>query len=169
MGATGAGDEVRWLCAARVVALVEALRGIDPELAPCTRARVVAVREQIYFGWERPMAAARGGGYVASKYEVDGWWSVAAAELVNSGGYRARTRQLEREHVEPVGQIVADLLATPRTVEETATLLETRLLTCTVLAEEHRRLSAGGGWDRYARAGIAVQNGLTGPRATPWV
>lgn len=153
-------DEIRHACAARIVALVDALRGIPPELAPCSRARVVAVREQIYFGWERPMAAARGARYVASKYEVDGWWSVGAARLVNTGGYSPRTRLLEREHVEPVSRVVNDLLAALRTVEETADLLEARLVTCTVLADEHRRLGPGGGWDRYTAAGIAVQRGL---------
>jgi hypothetical protein len=66
---------------------------------------------------------------------------------VNSGGFRPRTRKLEREHIEPVGQIVADLLAVPRTVDETAELLESRLITCTVLTEEHRRLPSGGGTD----------------------
>jgi len=40
---------------------------------------------------------------------------------------------LNGDHVESVGRIVADLLAVPRTAEETAALLDTRLLTCTVL------------------------------------
>ena len=72
------------------------------------------------------------------------------------------TRQLEREHVEPVGRIVADLLAVPRTAEETAVLLEARLLTCTVLADHHRRLgrAPGDGWQLYEAAGIAVRCGL---------
>ncbi|MGQ0631582.1 MAG: hypothetical protein ACT4P1_11100 [Sporichthyaceae bacterium] len=161
MVTTGA-EAARLHCAAKIVALVEAIRGIPDDLAPCSRAKSVAVREQIYYGWERPLAAARGAAYVASKYEVDGWWSVAAAELVNSGGYQRSTRQLEREHVEPVGAIVADLLAVPRTVGATADLLDARLVTCTVLADEHRRLGAGSGWDRYTKAGIAIQFGLSG-------
>lgn len=158
-------EAVRLHCAAKVVALVEAIRSIPADLAPCSRAKTQAVREQIYYGWERPMAVARGVTYVASKYEVDGWWSIAAAELVNAGGFQRSTRQLEREHVEPVGAIVADLLAVPRTVEATADLLDARLITCTVLAEEHRRLGSVGGWDRYAQAGIAIQRGLVGTPA----
>jgi hypothetical protein len=75
----------RTLCAARLVALVDALRSIPEELTPCSRAKVVAVREQIYYGWERPLAAARGVAYVASKYEVDGWWSLSAARPCELG------------------------------------------------------------------------------------
>jgi hypothetical protein len=161
--------DLRTLSAARVVALVDALRAIPEDLTPCSRSRVVAVREQIYYGWERPLAAMREVAYVAGKYEVDGWWSVDAAALVNSGQFQPRTRQLEREHVEPVSRVVWDLLATQRTVEQTADLLDARLTTCTVLTDEHRRLRTGEGWGRYALAGIAVQRGLDGrpePSAT---
>jgi len=157
----------RTLCAARLVALVDALRSIPEELTPCSRAKVVAVREQIYYGWERPLAAARGVAYVASKYEVDGWWSLGAAALVNSGQFQPRTRQLEREHVEPVSRVVRELLAVQRTVEETADLLDARLLTCTVLSDEHRRLGTGDGWGRYEQAGITIQRGLDGHPANP--
>jgi hypothetical protein len=160
-------SELRTLCAAKLVALVDALRSIPEDLTPCSRSRVVAVREQIYYGWERPLAAARRAAYVASKYEVDGWWSVRAAELVNSGQFLPRTRQLEREHVEPVSLLVWELLAAQRTVEETADLLDARLVTCTVLSEEHRLLGAGEGWGRYEQAGITVQHGLDGQPSDP--
>ncbi|MDQ6803711.1 MAG: hypothetical protein M3065_01815 [Actinomycetota bacterium] len=154
--------ELRVACAARVSALVAALRGIPDELAPCRRAAAVAVREQIYYGWEQPLARASHARLLFGKYERDGWWSTAAAELVRSGGVVQGTGQLARDHVEPVRRIVADLLAVPRTPEETAALLDTRLLTCTVLADEHRRLerAPGDGWQRYAAAGVAVRRGL---------
>jgi hypothetical protein len=60
-----------------------------------------------------------------------------------------------------------DLLATPRSAEETANLLDRRIVTCTVLATEHRLLRKGEGWDRYAIAGVEVQLGLSaaGPAA----
>lgn len=154
---------LRHECAARVVALVDALRAIPEDLQPVLRAKTVAVREQIYFGWERPMAASRGITYIAGKYEVEGWWSVAAAELVNSGGFSPRTRQLEREHVEPMSLLVRELIAAPRTVDETAEFLDARLVTCTVLAAEHRALGVGHGWERYELAGIPIRNGLIAP------
>lgn len=159
--------ELRLHYAAQVVALVDALRSIPPDLTPCKRARVQAVREQIYYGWERPLAAARSLRYVAGKYEVDGWWSVAAAALVNSGQFQPRTRQLEREHVEPVSLLVWELLETQRTVEATADLLDERLVTCSVLSDEHRLLKVGVGWERYAVAGIQVQRGLDGQPSDP--
>ncbi len=112
------------------------------------------------------MAAARRITYVAGKYEVEGWWSLAAAELVNSGGFSPRTRQLEREHVEPMSLLVRELLAAPRTVDETAELLDARLVTCTVLAAEHRVLRVGHGWERYELAGIPIRNGLMEPAST---
>jgi hypothetical protein len=152
--------DLRANCAARIVALTDALRGIPDALAPCTRARVVAVREQIYYGWELPLARAGGVGLLFGKYERDGWWSEAAAELVESGNLARGKRQLERDHVVPVADIVNDLLAVHRTPEETATLLEKRLITCTILAEEHRLLRGGEGWQRYADAGIAVRRGV---------
>lgn len=154
--------DLRTKCAARVVALVDALRSIPVELAPCSRAKGVAVREQIYYGWERPLASARGAKCLNGKYEVDGWWSVNAADLVNSGHFQPHTRQLEREHVEPMADIVQELLASQRTIDETADLLDSRLVTCTVLSAEHRRLGKGTGWGRYEQTGIAVQLGLTG-------
>lgn len=147
-------------CAARLVALVDAIRSIPDEVAPCSRAKVVAIREQIYYGWERPLAQALEARCLEGKYEVDGWWSVAAAELVNSGRFQPRTRQLEREHVEPIAPLVHDLLAIPRSASETADLLDRRIVTCTVLAAEHRLLRKGEGWDRYENAGVAVQKGL---------
>jgi hypothetical protein len=157
--------EVRIDCAARLVALVDAIRSIPDELAPCSRAKVVAIREQIYYGWERPLAQALGARCLAGKYEVDGWWSVAAADLVNSGGFQPGTRQLEREHVEPIAPLIHDLLTAPRTVEETADLLDRRTVTCTVLTTEHRLLRKGEGWDRYRNAGVKVQRGID--RSTP--
>jgi hypothetical protein len=93
--------------------------------------------------------------------------SVAAADLVNAGQYLPRTRQLEREHVEPVSLLVWDLLATERTVDETTDLLDARLVTCTVLSEEHRLLGSGDGWARYEEAGITVQRGLHGQPSDP--
>lgn len=152
-----------------MAALADALRGIDKDLAPCRRASVVALREQVYFGWEQPMARGRGGPLIFGKYEAWGWWSDAAAALVGSGAALRGTRQLERDHVEPLSQIVADLLEVPRTAEETAELLEQRLITCTVLAEEHRRLgrTRGDGWARYDAAGITYRYGLD-PDALPW-
>ncbi len=71
--------------AGRIAALCDALRGIPAPLAPCSRAKVQAVREQIYYGWEKPQA----GELIAGKYERDGWWSEAAAELVLSDRFAA--------------------------------------------------------------------------------
>ena len=106
------------------------------------------------------MAAARGVTYVHGKYEAEGWWSVSAAQLVNDGLAQRGQRMLEREHVMPASEIVREILAESRSVEQTAALLERGLVTCTVLAEEHRRLRGRGGWERYAAAGIAVQYGI---------
>jgi hypothetical protein len=130
---------------------------------------MVALREQVYFGWEQPLARARGGPLIFGKYEAWGWWSDAAAALVRSGAALRGDRQLERDHVEPVSQIVADLLEVPRTAEEIAQLLEQWLITCTVVAEEHRRLgrARGDGWARYDAAGITYRYGLD-PDALPW-
>ncbi len=152
----------RTLCAAKVAALADALRGIPHDLAPCRRACLMALREQVYFGWELPLARARGAQLVFGKYEADGWWSEAAAALVSSGAAMRGTRQLERDHVEPVSQIVVALLEVPRSAAETAALLEERLVTCTVLAEEHRRLggTAGVGWARYDAAQVRYRLGL---------
>jgi hypothetical protein len=157
-------DHLRLSCAAKIAALADALRDIPAELAPCRRARLVAIREQVYFGWEHPLARAGGRLPLFGKYERDGWWSEAAAELVRLGGAIAGKRLLERDHVEPVSRIVDDLLAVRRTPEETAALLEARLITCTVLADEHRKLgrAPGEGWERYAAAGIAVRRGIPG-------
>jgi hypothetical protein len=129
----------------------------------------VALREQVYFGWEQPMARARGAQLIFGKYEADGWWSEAAAALVGSGAAVRGTRQLERDHVEPVSQIVADLLEVPRSAAETAALLEERLVTCTVLAEEHRRLgrTEAVGWARYDAAAIRYRLGLA-PKPPVW-
>jgi len=52
-----------------------------------------------------------------------------------------------------VSRVVWELLAVQRTVEETADLLDARLITCTVLSDEHRRLGTGDGWGRYEQAG----------------
>jgi len=149
-------------CAAKVAALADALQGIPHALAPCRRASLVALREQVYFGWEQPMARARGAQLVFGKYEADGWWSEAAAALVSSGAAVRGTRQLERDDVEPVSRIVAGLLEVPRSAAETAALLQERLVTCTVLAEEHRRLGRieGVGWARYNAAEVRYRLGL---------
>jgi hypothetical protein len=160
---------LRISCAAKVAALADALRGIPRDLAPCRRASLVALREQVYFGWEQPLARARGARLIFGKYEADGWWSEAAAALVGSGAAVRGTRQLERDHVEPVSQIVADLLEVPRSAAETAALLEERLVTCTVLAEEHRRLgrTEAVGWARYDAAAIRYRLGLA-PEPPVW-
>lgn len=142
--------------AERIVALCDALRGIPARLEPCSRAKVQAVREQIYYGWEKP----RAGTLIAGKYELDGYWSEAAAKLVSSGGFAARKWQLARDHVWPVSGVVHELLARHRTPAETEALLRERLLTCTLLTEEHARLRGEDGWGRYARAGITVRQGL---------
>ena len=144
------------------------MRDIEPELAPCRRARSVAIREQIYFGWEYPLARAGGSALLFSKYERDGWWSEAAAELVQSNNAIRGKRFLERDHVEPVSRIVDDLLAVHRTPQATAELLQERLVTCTVCADEHRRLARapGDGWDRYEAAKIKYRQGLR-LRASP--
>ena len=149
--------EPRWLeAAARVAALCDALRGIPAQLEPRSRAKVQAVREQISFGWGKP----RGGAMVGGKYECDGWWSEAAAELVLSGRFETSKRQLARDHVWPVSGVVHDLLAEPRTPAATATLLEDRLVTCTLLTGEHARLRGQDGWSRYDRAAIRRRRGL---------
>jgi hypothetical protein len=66
-----------------------------------------------------------------------------------------------------VSRVVWELLAVQRTVEETADLLDARLITCTVLSDEHRRLGTGDGWGRYEQAGITIQRGLDGHPANP--
>lgn len=61
--------EFDWLeAAARIAALCDALRDIPAPLAPCSQAKVQAVKEQIYYGWEKPQA----GELIAGKYERDG-------------------------------------------------------------------------------------------------
>jgi hypothetical protein len=121
-----------------------------------SRAKVQAIREQIYYGWEKPLAGAP----FAGKYERDGWWSEAAAELVLSNRFAASRWQLARDHVWPVSGVVHELLAKPRTREETAALLTERLVTCTLLTEEHARLRGEDGWARYTRAEIPRRKGL---------
>lgn len=155
-------DELRLSCAAKIAALADALREIRPDLAPCRRASLVAVREQIYYGWEHPLARAEGRVLLFGKYERDGWWSEAAANLVGSDRAARGKRLLERDHVEPVSLIVDDLLAVRRTPQQTSELLQQRLLTCTVLASEHRHLAqvTGEGWQRYDAAGITRRHGL---------
>jgi hypothetical protein len=149
--------EPDWLEATeRIAALCDALRGIPARLEPCSRAKVQAVREQIYYGWEKPQA----GVLIAGKYERDRWWSEAAAELVLSDRFAASGWQLARDHVWPVSGVVHELLDKPRTREETAALLRERLVTCTLLTEEHARLRGEDGWARYARAGIPRRRGL---------
>jgi hypothetical protein len=142
--------------AERIAALCDALRNIPARLAPCHRAKVQAVREQIYYGWEKPQA----GELIAGKYERDGWWSEAAAALVISDGFVASKWQLARDHVRPVGGVVHELLDKPRSPAETAAFLQAQLETCTLLTEEHARLRGQDGWDRYTRAGISVRRGL---------
>jgi hypothetical protein len=39
-------------------ALADALRNIPSELAPCRSASLVALREQVYYGWEQLLARA---------------------------------------------------------------------------------------------------------------
>ena len=157
---TGDINELRLRGAERIAALADALRAIPPHLAPVRRASTVAIREQIYYGYEAPVARARGDRLLFGKYEIDSWWSEAAAELVRSGAAARGGRHLEREHVEPLGKIAEELLAAPRTPAEIVDLLESRLITCTVLPSEHRRLRSGSGWERYEAAGIAVRRGL---------
>ncbi len=98
--------------AERVAALCDALRNIPLRLQPCSRAKVQAVREQIYYGWEKQVSA---GALIAGKYERDGWWSHAAAELVLSDRFVAKTWQLARDHVWPVSGVVHELLDKPST------------------------------------------------------
>lgn len=149
---------------ATVVALVDALRSIPPESAPSARAVTQAVREQIYFGYEKPMAKARGALTVWGKYECDRPWSVAAAELFTSGTAQRGQRLLNRDHVWPVGAVVRELMACERSVEATADLLDQRLVTCTVLASEHAKLGRVPreltGWERYEAAEISVVDRL---------
>ena len=159
-GIVDAVGDLHLLCAARIAALTDAFRSIPDELAPCARARVVSVREQIYYGWELPLARAVGHRLLHGKYEIDGWWSIGAADLVRNDRVIRGGRQLEREHVNPVAEVVNDLLAVHREPYEVAALLEEQLVTCTVLSEEHRRLRPGAGWQRYRDAGIEWQRGL---------
>lgn len=152
--------------AARVAALTDALRAIPPELAPVERARTIAIREQVYFGYELPLSRARGARRLWGKYEEDRPWTVAAAELVASGRAVKGEWQLNREHVFEAAKLVKELLERQRTPLETADLLDERLVTCTVLASEHAALNrvphALTGWQRYEAAGIEVQPTLTG-------
>ena len=157
---------LRLRLAERIAALADALRAIPDDLAPVPRASTVAIREQIYYGYELPLARARGDRLLFGKYEVDGWWSEAAAELVRSGAVAIGRRQLERDHVEPVGEIAKDLLAVPRSAADIVEVLDARLITCTVLPTEHRdvgrarRGNPGSGWMHYQAAGVAVRQGL---------
>jgi hypothetical protein len=152
--------DLRVECASRVSALVNAIRSIPPGLAPVKRASTQAIREQIYYGYEVPLSSARGGERLWGKYEHDRPWSVAAASLVRSGAAERGKRQLNREHVWEIADTVTELLAQSRSPEDTADLLDTRLVTCTVLAEEHARLGRVPkclvGWERYEHAGIPV-------------
>jgi len=147
--------------AGRIAALCDALRNIPAPFAPCWRAKVQAVREQIYYGWEKPQA----GELIAGKYERDGWWSEAAAALVLSNRFAASSRQLARDHVRPVKNIVHELLDKHMSREQTAAFLAEQLETCTLLAEEHALLRGQDGWERYKRAEISVRHGL--PRSIP--
>ena len=96
-------DELRLSCAAKIAALADALRDIQPDLAPCPRASLVAVREQIYFGWEHPLAHAEGKVLLfervrARQLVVQG----CGRASVQSGGVTRGNRLLERDHVEPI-------------------------------------------------------------------
>lgn len=157
-------SDLRLESAARVAALVDAIRAIPPELAPVKRATTQAIREQIYHGYEMPMARARGGRRLWGKYEEDRPWSVEASSLVLSGEAERGTRALNRDHVWEAATIVTELLERSRTPDETADLLDLRLVTCTVLAAEHAalgRVPAGYvGWERYKWAAIAVTDTL---------
>lgn len=106
--------------------------------------------------WEKPLAGA----LIAGKYERDGWWSEAAAEPFLSDRFAAGNWQLARDHVWPVSGVVHELLAKPRTREETAALLTERLVTCTLLTDEHARLRGHDGWARYTGGGIPRRKGL---------
>jgi hypothetical protein len=130
-------------------------------------ASMVAIREQIYFGWEFPLARTKGRMPPFGKYERDGWWSEVAAALVTSGNASQGKRLLERDQIEPVSLIVGDLLRVCRSPEETSELLQERLVTCTVLVGEHGRLgqAMGDGWQRYDSAGITRRSGC--PRSIP--
>lgn len=145
-------------------AIVEAIRGIDPDLRPVKRAVTQAIREQIYHGYERSLAKARGNPHVWSKYEEDRHWSKAAADRVLSGKAERGKRELNRDHVFTAASLVDELLERQRTIIETADLLDLRLVTCTVLAKEHADLGKApkdlSGWDRYRWAGITVLDRL---------
>lgn len=157
-------EDLRLDCAAKVAALVDAIRSIPPELSPRRRARTQAIREQIYHGYERPLAKARGASRVLNVYEEDRAWSDAAADLVLLNGARRGTKQFARDHVVEIESIVEELFEKPRNPADTADLLDKALVTCTVLTAEHALLgkvpSNFVGWDRYTKAGIKYRTSL---------
>src|SRR4051794_38536185 len=119
-------NALRLRCAERIAALTDALRSIPAALAPVRRASTGAVGEQIFYGYETHVGRAQAKRLLHGKYELDGWWSEAAAELVRSGRAAPRQRLLARDHVEPIGQIAADLLAKPHSPAQIVELLEAR-------------------------------------------
>lgn len=161
---SSASTHLRIDLAAKVAALVDALRDIPPDLAPVKRATTQAIREQIYYGYEVPLARARGGPRWWGKYEEDRPWSDEAASLVRSGEAKRGQSLLNRDHVWEAATIVGELLEQARSPEETADLLDLRLVTCTVLASEHALLGRVSsdlvGWARYRQAGIVWQDAL---------
>lgn len=127
-------------------------------MKPVKRATTQAIREQIYHGYELPLARARGGARVWGKYEEDRPWTHEAAARYLSGDLKRGQRLLNRDHVWEAAGIVGELLGQQRNPQETADFLDQRLVTCTVLASEHAALGrvpgAVVGWDRYRFAGI---------------
>lgn len=144
--------------AATVKALVDAIRSIPSELSPTRRARTQAIREQIYHGYEVPMARHRNAARLWSKYEYDRPWSLKAVMLAESGALQRGKNMLNRDHVWEAAHVVDELMERDRSVEETADLLDQRLETCTVTHEEHRALrkkQVDTGWARYRSLKIA--------------
>lgn len=154
---SGAQQTQRLSEAEAVKAVVDAVRSI-PNMVK--RARTVAIREQIYHGYEMRLARARGGVMTFSKYEHDRHWSRRARDDVRAGKIARGDRQLNRDHVLAAASLVEELLAESRTVEETADLLDARLITCTVTADAHGDLGrvpkSRTGWARYDDCNIEV-------------
>jgi hypothetical protein len=97
------------------------------------RATTVAIREQIYYGYEAPMSRARGDRLLFGRYEIDGSWSEAVADLLANEQLTRGSRLPERDHVEPVGEIAKDLPAAARTAQQIVELMERRLMIYTLL------------------------------------
>lgn len=96
-------------------------------------------------------------------------WKVTMADTFDSGlryqsqgAYERPDAKLQHEHVYRWERMAAALIAQPDRIDE---LLD-QAVGCLVTVEEHRRLGQiggdVGGWERYARAGIAVIDMATG-------